>query len=177
MNDFVTLTCPSCGGKLQITKDIERFACGHCGNEHVVKRSGGVVSLLPVVEVLQEVQLGVDKTASELAIRRLSEEIDQLRLQRWTIEKTSNGRVYEGVFLGLALGFPPMAIVIALSASAGAVSSLFLGLVVAAIVCIPCFKWGYNRQQKENSTQFELIDHEIDIREKEIRKHRLMVRA
>lgn len=37
MPDFVTLSCPTCGGQLQITKDIERFACGHCGNEHIVR--------------------------------------------------------------------------------------------------------------------------------------------
>jgi predicted RNA-binding Zn-ribbon protein involved in translation (DUF1610 family) len=36
MSDFVTLTCPNCGGKLQITPDINRFACTHCGNEHIV---------------------------------------------------------------------------------------------------------------------------------------------
>ncbi len=30
MADFVSLTCPSCNGKLQIGKDLERFACGCC---------------------------------------------------------------------------------------------------------------------------------------------------
>jgi DNA-directed RNA polymerase subunit RPC12/RpoP len=78
MADFVTLTCPSCGSKLEITNDVERFACGHCGNEHIVKRSGGIVSLAPVVQELGKVQLGVDKTASELAIRRLREEIAEI---------------------------------------------------------------------------------------------------
>ncbi len=78
MTEFVTLTCPSCGGKLQITNDIERFACGYCGNEHIVRRGGGVVSLAPVVEGLQRVQVGVDKTASELAIKRLRSEISEL---------------------------------------------------------------------------------------------------
>jgi protein-arginine kinase activator protein McsA len=75
MNDFITLTCPSCGGKLQITSDIERFACAHCGNEHHVKRSGGIISLVPLVTELRKVQVGVDRTASELAIKRLREEI------------------------------------------------------------------------------------------------------
>jgi hypothetical protein len=79
MSAFVTLTCPSCGGKLQITNDIDRFACGHCGNEHVVKRSGGIVALAPVVEGLAKVQMGVDKTASELAMVRLTKELPDLR--------------------------------------------------------------------------------------------------
>jgi len=78
MADFVSLTCPSCGGKLQITNDLDRFACAFCGTEHVVRRSGGIVALAPVVEGLKKVQVGVDKTASELAIVRLRKEIDEL---------------------------------------------------------------------------------------------------
>jgi ribosomal protein S27E len=82
MADFVTLSCPSCGGKLQITKDVERFACAHCGREHIVKRSGGIVSLSPVVDELKKVGVGVDKTASELAIVRLKDEIAYLQRER-----------------------------------------------------------------------------------------------
>jgi DNA-directed RNA polymerase subunit RPC12/RpoP len=78
MVDYVTMSCPTCGGKLQITNDLERFACAYCGNEHIVKRSGGVVSLSPIIESLHKVQLGVDRTASELAIPRLEREIQQL---------------------------------------------------------------------------------------------------
>jgi len=89
MPDLVTLSCPSCGGKLNITNDIERFACGHCGREHVVKRAGGIVSLSPVVEALKKVEVVVDKTASELAINRLQREIDELRSQRTALIASS----------------------------------------------------------------------------------------
>lgn len=81
MANFVTLTCPSCGGQLQITSDIDRFACGHCGTEHLVKRGGGIVSLAPVVEGIKKIQMGVDKTASELAIKRIKSEISDLENQ------------------------------------------------------------------------------------------------
>lgn len=78
MAEFVTLSCPSCGGKLQITNDIERFACGYCGKEHIVKRGGGIVTLSPVVDGLKRIQEGTDKTASELAILRLRSEITEI---------------------------------------------------------------------------------------------------
>jgi hypothetical protein len=81
MSDFITLTCPNCGGRLQITDDVERFACAFCGVEHVVRRSGGVVTLKPIVESLAKVQVGVDKTASELAITRLGSEIAYIKEQ------------------------------------------------------------------------------------------------
>jgi len=82
VTDFVALSCPSCGGKLEITNDVERFACAHCGREHIVKRSGGIVSLSPVVDAIREVGIGVEKTAAELAIVRLKTEIPELQRQK-----------------------------------------------------------------------------------------------
>jgi ribosomal protein S27E len=77
MGDFVTLTCPTCGARLQVTQDIDRFACGSCGNEHLIKRTGGVVALTPLVEGLKGVEKATDRTASEMAVRRLQREIDE----------------------------------------------------------------------------------------------------
>lgn len=78
MPDFIALTCPSCGAKLQLLRDIDQFACSHCGTEYLVNRGGGIVSLAPVVHELKQVKQGVDKTASELAIKRIEEEISEL---------------------------------------------------------------------------------------------------
>lgn len=75
---FITLTCPTCGGKLQITSDIELFACAHCGNEHIVRRDGGTVSLQPLIEGIKLIKTSVDRNASELAIKRLKEEKAEL---------------------------------------------------------------------------------------------------
>jgi DNA-directed RNA polymerase subunit RPC12/RpoP len=78
MADFLSLSCPSCGGKLQITSDIERFACSYCGTEQIVKRGGGIISLTPVIDGLKNIKVGVDKTSSELALIRLNREILEL---------------------------------------------------------------------------------------------------
>ena len=109
MNDFVTLTCPSCGGKLQITNDIEQFVCGHCGNEHVVRRSGGIIAIAPIIDGIKKVQAGTDKTASELAIKRLREELAILRLEREKLilsitSYTSRGSQSHGFFEDLHRG-------------------------------------------------------------------------
>src|SRR5258706_10389106 len=86
MVDFVTLSCPSCGGKLKVTSDVNRFACAYCGAEQIVRRSEGIISLAPVVQGLNRIQTGVDKTASELAIQRLKTEIHQLeQALTWTL--------------------------------------------------------------------------------------------
>lgn len=91
MPDFVTLSCPNCGGKLQITSDVERFACAHCGKEHLVQRGMGTISLKPVVEKLDAIQhtsqqilqtatqeaVTTQKVAAELALARIKKESAQ----------------------------------------------------------------------------------------------------
>jgi len=108
--DFITLTCPSCGGKLQITPDMDRFVCQHCENEHLVRRSGGAVSLVPVVEGLKRVETkfdsvlsGSDRMASEQTIQRLKAEIPELEeeiaAKEQIIKENSPSR--SGVFWGI----------------------------------------------------------------------------
>ncbi len=79
MPDFITLLCPSCGAKLNITEDIDCYTCSHCGQEHIVKRSGGIVTLSPVVDAINRVGTGVDKTAAGLVIVQLKKEIEELK--------------------------------------------------------------------------------------------------
>ena len=94
MAEYISLRCSSCGNKLQIKKEIERFSCSSCGNEYIVNRGGGIVSLAPVVEGLREIKVGVDKTASELAIKRLKYEIPEFEKKIDQIARsTSSGMV------------------------------------------------------------------------------------
>ncbi|GAP12709.1 protein containg zinc-ribbon domain [Longilinea arvoryzae] len=87
-SDFISLSCPNCGGKLEITPDMERFSCKFCGTEHLVRRSGGAVSLAPVVEGLKRVETkfdqvltGSDRMAAEQTIQRLKNETRSLEQQ------------------------------------------------------------------------------------------------
>ncbi|MDO8970811.1 MAG: zinc ribbon domain-containing protein, partial [Saprospiraceae bacterium] len=84
-SDFITLACPKCGGQLEITPDMDRFACKYCGNEHLVRRSGSNISLAPVVEGIKRVEekfdhalIGADRMAAEQTIQRLKNELPGL---------------------------------------------------------------------------------------------------
>lgn len=84
-NTITTLTCPSCGSRLQLIKGVDRFACFYCGNEHIVHRESGIVYLEPIAEDVRHIRAGVDnirggvdKTAAELAIVRLTKELNDL---------------------------------------------------------------------------------------------------
>ena len=71
----IALKCTSCGSNLEISSDIEVFACGYCGTQQMVQRKGGTISLKAVVSAVSKVQEGTDKTAAELALVRLREEL------------------------------------------------------------------------------------------------------
>lgn len=75
---FVGLNCTNCGAKLDVYDDMARFACGYCGTEMIVQRRGGTISLKGVAEAIKKVQVGTDKTAAELALVRLNEELKAL---------------------------------------------------------------------------------------------------
>lgn len=165
MSGAVSLACPSCGARLQITEDVERFACLHCGNEQLVRRSGGIVSLAPVVEGLTKVQRGTDKTAAELAIPRLRAQLEEIRGDRQALmgqiqhlEQVSLNEIiaptqWEQAYSGL--------VVIALLMSCGAflnTSLWFFAWLIALVAGIVLFVRMYYRRRKAAQAE---VDYQI----------------
>lgn len=74
----IPINCANCGAPLTITPDMESFHCGFCGSQLVVERKGGTVALKKIESAIQQVQIGTDRTAAELAVTRLSRELTQL---------------------------------------------------------------------------------------------------
>ena len=127
MSDFITLTCPSCNGKLQITDDIDRFACAHCGCEHIVKRSGGMVAIKPVLDTVAKC---VDNTASELAIVRLDREISEVEEKLLPI-KSAVDSASGFLVIGILLAILGVALWIFSECSGGGAIFTALGVIVA----------------------------------------------
>lgn len=74
--DFISLSCPNCGGTLQVTEEKARYVCPHCGQEHLLRVRAG---LEPALEKLQGVQQGVERAADELALQRLGDDMERLQ--------------------------------------------------------------------------------------------------
>ncbi len=90
----IKLSCVGCGSNLDISQDMNKLACGHCGTQQIVERSGGAIHLRGVAEALSKVQVGTDRTAAELAITRLSKELEYLHFERTEREQNwSNVRM------------------------------------------------------------------------------------
>ncbi len=75
---LITLTCPACGAKLKLVDNINLLVCATCGNEHMVHRGGGAIYLGPITQDVRQIRVGVDKTAAELTVARLTKEIKEL---------------------------------------------------------------------------------------------------
>jgi hypothetical protein len=106
MADFISLSCPHCGAQLQVTPDLERFACGHCGQEQIVKRAGGIVSLAlvnavdKVTTAVDKVAAGTDRSAAAAAIPVLEQTINA-EIARLLASYAPNSPAYNKAFSDL----------------------------------------------------------------------------
>ncbi len=158
MIDMVILTCPSCGGKLSISGDIERFACGYCGSEMVVRRGGGIISLAPVVDRLKIIEIHTDKTASELAILRLKAELNDINKEMdYEARSVAKTRLWL-IFLAVSFGLVGIAAIIADSTAFGIILILITVLLVYGAIKIGSSKLAMLESEKKNK-QAELQKH------------------
>lgn len=81
MNEIVKINCPSCGGAASHDQRDQDFTCEFCGTRYQVKQTDHGISLAPFMKSVHELKSGIDRTGSEMTIRRLKEEIKELRDQ------------------------------------------------------------------------------------------------
>lgn len=81
-SQIVPLKCSNCGGALDVTPAMDFFACGYCGSQLVVLRNEGTVTLEVAIEAVARIQRGTDRTAAELAVRRLREDLVEIETER-----------------------------------------------------------------------------------------------
>src|SRR5690349_6930294 len=82
MNNPIVLQCSKCGGRLDITPDMEMFACGYCGTPQIVRRVGNTISLKQIGEDVAGVKAATDRIATELRIRRLRDDLAVIQKER-----------------------------------------------------------------------------------------------
>jgi len=90
---ILNLKCPNCGGRLSVAPDVDTFACEYCRSTVTVERSADGTGLRLLSEGLSRVQRGAERTAAELAIRRLSEELQSARNARVSRENLRRSEV------------------------------------------------------------------------------------
>jgi len=188
MPDFITLSCPSCGAKLEITQDINRFACSHCGQEHLVKRSGGIVSLSPVVDAINQVKFGVDKTAAELALERISKEIAILVAERNNIfaahpypKDHSVAKLVSMIVIGVVLILLAVGLFSTQDVETCGTYLLLPGIVLVVVGMVPILSRSVKRPKEKELWQANFgvrvraIDEQIATKQREMERNRELV--
>jgi len=166
--EIIKLTCPTCGGKLEITGDIERFACSYCGNEHMVIRRGGIVSLKPVVQELERVRAGTDRTVSELPLARLQKEIAQLEEDLDAVKPQSAKPIRALACLLVAAAF------FAVSLATGRdPECCFFAAIITLIGIV--FWAGWKRDNEKRSAERRQIETRLEAKQEEYRRHQEIV--
>ena len=79
---LIPLKCPGCGAKLEISSEMTTFSCAYCGTELLAQFRGGTVSIKPITDALVKVQQSADRTANEIQLHRMLEEISDLKRQK-----------------------------------------------------------------------------------------------
>jgi ribosomal protein S27AE len=183
---IVSLKCINCGGVLEIHGDMEQFACGYCGSGQIVQRRGGTVALKPIADAVARVQVGTDKTAAELALVRLNQELAQAQtrlhqvdvdFRKWQIERPQNNGPLIAIVASV-VGF-----FVLLSSAAEQQYAIFSVLLVVIAIClVPVFIWGVNRKQKtqrsdagQRATMWNQRSNEVQRLERLIAKQRSLV--
>lgn len=168
MNSTLNLTCPSCNSKLQIPRDVIRFACETCGSELVVDKRGGIVVLRTVsseASNTKDIPVGtnIDRTSAELAIARLRKDIEELTKEYRTISGDDNTSAIIWGGLGVLVG-------IIFIANDGAPVGLFIGIPSLLILVFAIYTTNKNSIRKRELSQ------KIQKKQREISKYEKIVR-
>lgn len=75
MLKVIAMNCPNCGARLDVTSDLDTFACAYCGSTIKVARHGGTVSLVRIEQAIGGIKTSTDRIAAELALKRLQREL------------------------------------------------------------------------------------------------------
>ena len=178
MNEMklVSLKCPACSGKLDIGPSIETFACGYCGANVRVEREGNIIALNLLTDAMVGVQRGTDRTAAELAIRRLSQEAAVLQVEasdylaehdrietRWAQEIAAirpSDRILPMAFLS-AMIFIPMMIILSMAPWINSVVAMVLSAFLTLGIVRYAWRSLQNQQQNLRTEKMEMRDREI----------------
>ena len=107
MEAFIGLACPSCGGQVQVEKNLEKIYCTHCGTQLVMKQ-GADGLLVPFVARDLDASARMQETEAALLwmetlkgqVKELEAQVHAVRVAFWTqvmqggAKKNFAGHVY-----------------------------------------------------------------------------------
>jgi len=192
MTEITKLSCPACGGKIEVKENSDQFTCIYCGTHLQIEKSKGEIAIKPFIQAVKTMQSSMDRTASELAITRIKPELDALQAQRkpyleqWNHlnaihnSKVPNFKLWTKIFLWSFLGsFILFIIGVAIDKMGIGILAicLFFGAIIALIIN------GNNAQlRKKDEKDYEImslfvipLNEQIEKKYNELERHKAIV--
>jgi hypothetical protein len=149
---------------------MNKFACGYCGTEQILERSGGTISLKSVTDAIAKVQTGTDKTAAELALYRLPYELDSLLSQRWQREDYAKReimkqmrKVSDSLFMLIVIGSAVVVVIpLFLAIAFKNAIVVLIGFIVSGILLILIAKSIYREMAQKRKYELNRIQEECN---------------
>ncbi len=167
MLPILTLKCANCGANLEVRAETETFACGYCGASQMVERHGGTVSLRLLTDSISKVQVGTDKTAAELAIRRLKEEYEDLKKSYRSLA-TKKSDVQKEIGTGFG-GICIFATVMCLTAIIFGSWIAVFSIIMYVVILIICFVF-YTKAIGKTTVKYDKLLQKLTIQGEEIQQ-------
>ena len=76
MSKIVSVKCAACGAVLSVQENSKVFKCEYCGSEHLAMPDEG-----DIAGQLEQISPSLERAASEMAIKRLKDELEDLDRQ------------------------------------------------------------------------------------------------
>jgi DNA-directed RNA polymerase subunit RPC12/RpoP/uncharacterized membrane protein (Fun14 family) len=151
----IAALCAGCGARLSITPDLDQITCVYCGVTQVVRRNQGFIGLKRVEGAISRVQSGTDRTAIELAIRRIKDDLVDARKKKSDFDKMLDD-VGQGVITKL-IGAIVVGVIALMLLFCGAWSYAVFSLLITGFLV-----WYWHQANKSHTTMVRYSTRVLD---------------
>lgn len=96
MNNLIALRCPSCGGSIQVEKNLEKMFCTHCGTQLLLKQgTDGLLAPLMARDLNASARMQ-ETEAALLMLETLKSQVQELEAQAHAVRVAFWTQVMQG---------------------------------------------------------------------------------
>lgn len=177
---MIKLSCKSCGAKLELTDDTDRFICGSCGNEWLVNKSGGAIYLSEIKEDIKNIKINTGATKDNTEILAIEAKIRVLKKKEEDLKKQLAAASFPYLPTSSCLQYGCVGVVLIFLLIALWIYNLTIALTIAlpiVVVVILILFYEKGKKDKEENTKLQQITKEDEKRRQELNKELQEIRT
>lgn len=194
MTEITKLLCPACGAKIELKGNSGQITCAYCGTQLQIENHKGAIAAMPPALPVNNVKSTIDRTASEIEIKKIKEEITFLQTQqipyltKWNrlkaihSGKVTNYKLWAKIFAWSLLGSFILLLVGAATRlmAIGILAFLLFFAGIIALIITGCKAWRqkiFEKKYEKMSQVMNSMDEQIKAKYKELEKHKAIAES